>query len=147
MLFRSMNVKAGFLGNVRHPDGDTFVQNMLDAFRELGCNVSYKMHLLQAHLNRFPTNCGEKSDEHGELMHQTVKRFTGNYHGKLTVNAMGDFNYIHAVHDTTLYRRKSLKEQSKIKRERIRDTVLRKAENILSNKKLVKRQSRRAKKL
>jgi hypothetical protein len=36
----------------------------------MGCNMSLKIHFLESHLDFFPENLGEVSDEHGERFHQ-----------------------------------------------------------------------------
>jgi hypothetical protein len=36
------------------------------------CNMSLKLHFLDFHLNFFPQNLGELSDEHGERFHQDI---------------------------------------------------------------------------
>ncbi|GBM27585.1 hypothetical protein AVEN_35251-1 [Araneus ventricosus] len=42
-----------------------------------------KIHFLDSHLNFFPDNCGQVSDEHGESFHQDManmeKRYQGNW--------------------------------------------------------------------
>ena len=42
------------------------VTNMLTAFRNLGCNMSIKLHYSFSHMNRFPENLGSISDVQGE---------------------------------------------------------------------------------
>ena len=43
--------------------------NMLTAFRNLGCNMSVKMHYLFSHMDRFSENLGSMSDEQGKRFH------------------------------------------------------------------------------
>lgn len=40
------------------------------------------MHSLMCHLDLFPNNCGEMSDEQGERFHQTVKDIEKSFIGK-----------------------------------------------------------------
>ena len=47
---------------------------MLEAYKELGCNMSMKMHFLFSHLDYFPENLGFLSEEHGERFHKDVRR-------------------------------------------------------------------------
>jgi len=35
-----------------------------------------KIHFLHSHLDLFPDNLGDESDEHGELFHQQMKNMT-----------------------------------------------------------------------
>ncbi|GBN91275.1 hypothetical protein AVEN_45667-1 [Araneus ventricosus] len=37
-----------------------------------GCNMSLNIHFLNSHLNFFPDNCGQVSDERGERFHQEI---------------------------------------------------------------------------
>ena len=55
-----------FLGNNEAKNYAELVNNMLTALRNLGCNMSVKMHYLFSHMDRFPGNLGSMSDEQGE---------------------------------------------------------------------------------
>ena len=59
---------AELVGNRRAANFEEVVQNMLDAFQRLGANMSIKVHFLHNHLDRFPANCGDVSDESGERL-------------------------------------------------------------------------------
>ena len=54
-----------FLGNNKARNYAELVTNMLTAFRNLGCNMSIKMHHLFSHMDQFPENLGSMSDEQG----------------------------------------------------------------------------------
>ena len=43
-----------FLGNNKARNYAELVDNMLTAFKNLGCNISVKMHYLFSHMDRFP---------------------------------------------------------------------------------------------
>jgi hypothetical protein len=43
------------------------VTNMLNHFKELGCNMSLKIHFLHSHLDFFPENLGDESEEQGTV--------------------------------------------------------------------------------
>ena len=66
-------VGKNFLGNNKARNYAELVNNMLTAFRNLGCNMSVKMHYLFSHMDRFPENLGSTSDEQGERFHQELK--------------------------------------------------------------------------
>ena len=66
-----VGVVQNFLGNRRAANFEEVVQNMLDAYQRLGANMSIKVHFLHKHLDRFPANCGDVSDEQGE--HWSIK--------------------------------------------------------------------------
>ena len=55
---------------------------MLLAFRNLGCNMSIKLHFLYAHLDEFPDNLKAVSDELGERFHQDLKTMEHRYQGR-----------------------------------------------------------------
>ena len=55
-------VVKNFLGNNKARNYAKLVNNMLTAFRNLGCNMSVKMHYLFSHMDRFPENLGSMSD-------------------------------------------------------------------------------------
>ena len=59
-------VIENFLGNNIAGNYVELVQTMLDAFYQMRCNMSLKVHFLHSHLDFFPPNLGDVSDEHGE---------------------------------------------------------------------------------
>ena len=44
------------LGNNKDPDYKEIVKNLLVHYKELGCNMSLKVHFLDSHLEYFPKN-------------------------------------------------------------------------------------------
>ena len=66
-------VVKGFLGNTKAGSYKDLLETLLDNFRVLGCNTSIKVHFLKNHLNQFPANLGDVSDENGERIHQDIK--------------------------------------------------------------------------
>ena len=62
-------VVKNFLANNKARNYAELVNNMLTAFRNLGCNMSVKMHYLFSHMDRFPENLGSMSDEQEERFH------------------------------------------------------------------------------
>jgi hypothetical protein len=62
----------GFLGNFKVANFREFVQDLMDSYEQLGCNMSLKMHFLFSHLDLFLLKCGGVSDEHGESFHQGI---------------------------------------------------------------------------
>jgi len=40
-------------------------QDLVDSYKQLGCNMSLKMHFLFSHPEILPLNCGDVRDEHG----------------------------------------------------------------------------------
>ena len=53
--------------------------------------MSIKVHFLKIHLNEFPANLGEVSDEHGERFHQGIKVMEKRYQGRQNTHIMADY--------------------------------------------------------
>jgi hypothetical protein len=66
-------VCANFLSRNKSPDFSDGMQKLLNAYKEIGCRMSLKVHFLHSHLDFFPENLGEVSDEEGERFHQDIK--------------------------------------------------------------------------
>ena len=49
------------------------VDTLLTKYEALGCNMSAKVHFLHSHVNYFPANFGEMSEEQGERFYQDIK--------------------------------------------------------------------------
>lgn len=86
-----IEVCTKFLGNNRDPNYKTIVQNMVKNYYAIGCLMSLKLHFLDSHLDFFPENCGEKSDEQGERFHQDIKPMEKRYQGYWDENMMADY--------------------------------------------------------
>lgn len=63
----------------------------MDSFQVLGCNMSIKMHFLNSHLELFPKNLGDVSDEQGERFHQDIKTMEDRYQGCWDTHMMADY--------------------------------------------------------
>ena len=61
------------LGNKKAENYTQLVEDRLFYFNRLGCNMSVKVHYLHSHLDLFPENVGELSEEQGERFHQDIK--------------------------------------------------------------------------
>ena len=55
------------MGNHHHDQYADIVNRMLKEHDQLGARISLKMHFLHSHLDFFPPNLGEVSDEQGEI--------------------------------------------------------------------------------
>jgi hypothetical protein len=75
-------VVKGFLRNRRAQNYEEHLNNLLQSYQKLGCNMSLRIHFLHSNLNFFPENCGAVSDEHGERFHQDVSSMEKRYQGK-----------------------------------------------------------------
>lgn len=87
-------VVENFLGNHRSQNYRELVSKMITDFGEMGCLMSYKLHFLHNHLDRFPENCGDFSDEQGERFHQDIKEMELRYQGRWDVSMMADYCWL-----------------------------------------------------
>ena len=67
------DVVKNFLGNIKSPNVNELVESLLQAFHNLRCDMSVKVHFLHSHLSYFPENVGAFSEEQGEKFHQDIK--------------------------------------------------------------------------
>ncbi|KAL4720265.1 hypothetical protein ACJJTC_003401 [Scirpophaga incertulas] len=68
-----VEVTKHFLGNYKANNYLQIVNNMLENFKNLKCNMSIKVHYFHSHLDQFPENLGSYSEEQGERFHQDLK--------------------------------------------------------------------------
>ena len=86
-------VVKNFLGNNKARNLAKLFNNMLTPLRNLGCNMSVKMHYLFSHIDRFPEILGSVSDEHGERFHQSMKEMETSYQGPRDAVMMADYSW------------------------------------------------------
>jgi len=67
------------------------VQGLLTSYKATGCNMSLKIHFLESHLDFFPENLCEVSDEQGERFHQDIMTIEKQYQGKWTSSMFADY--------------------------------------------------------
>jgi hypothetical protein len=85
------DVVTKFLGNTKYPDYTSIVNKVLDAFKDLGCNMSLKLHFLHSHLEYFDENHGYLSEGQGERFHKCVKKIGRRYQGRWNMNTLADY--------------------------------------------------------
>lgn len=61
-----------FFSNTKAENYKEIVAEMISAYHAMGVNMSLKLHFMHNHLNFFPPNLGDFSDEHGERFHQDI---------------------------------------------------------------------------
>ena len=59
-----------FLGNHKAANYQDVLQDLLTSYKAMGYNMSLNIPFLESHLEFFPENLGEVSDEHGERFHK-----------------------------------------------------------------------------
>ena len=77
VAFKSLVAK--FLGNNKSNNYKEVVEQCINAFQNMGCNMSLNIHLLDSHIDFFPECLGEVSDEHGERFHQKIALMESRY--------------------------------------------------------------------
>ncbi|KAI6648376.1 hypothetical protein LOD99_12185 [Oopsacas minuta] len=78
-----VDVVKGFLGNTKVANYQNLVEGMLKNFHSLGTRMSIKFHYLYSHLERFPENLGDLSEEQGERFHQDIRMMGRSHVGRL----------------------------------------------------------------
>jgi len=68
-----------FLGNHKAANYQDVLQDLLPLYKAMECNVSLKIHFLKSHLDFFPENLSEVSDEHNERFHQDIMAMEKRY--------------------------------------------------------------------
>ena len=66
------SIVTNFLGNHRVGEYEKEIEELLKSFRQLRARISVKLHFLQSHLDYFPNNCRDLSEELGECFHQDI---------------------------------------------------------------------------
>lgn len=102
-------VIENFLGNNKAPDYKFIVKDLLNNLKIMNINMSYKMHFLHAHLDRFADNLGAFSEEQGERFHQDIKIMETRYQGSWDINMMADFCWMLIREETAESSRKGHK--------------------------------------
>ena len=87
------SIIKNFLGNNRSPEYEEIVDVdlLMNNFRILGSRMSIKMHFLISHLDYFPSNCGDYSEEQGERFQQDISTMEEIYQGRIDVNMCADY--------------------------------------------------------
>jgi len=79
-----------FLGNHKAASYQDVVQDLLTSYKAIRCNMSMKIHFLESHLDFFPENLGEVSDEHVKRFHQDIMTKEKRDQGKWTLSTSAD---------------------------------------------------------
>jgi len=103
-----MRICKDFFVNHKAAKYQDAVQDLLTSCKAMGCNMSLKIHFLESHLNFFPENLSEVSDEHGERFHQDIMALGKLYEGKWTSSIWADYCWtLNRDVPEAKYRRKS----------------------------------------
>lgn len=67
------------------------MENLIKAYEDMGCLMNVKLHFIHSHLDRFPANPSQSSDEMGERAHQDLQLIEKRYAGKSLLNGLCDY--------------------------------------------------------
>ena len=110
--YRYIDVTENFLGSHREPDFADRIKKMLEAFKWIGCSCSLKMHLLNAHLDRFLSNSGDYCDQQGERAHQDCAPYENRFKGHCSTRFAGELCHVLSRDTETKHNRKSIQERN-----------------------------------
>jgi len=96
----------GFLGNRKDPNYKDVVARLIESYKNMGCRMSLKVHFLHSHLDFFPENLGDVSEEHGERFHQDIATMERRYQGRWDTAMMGDYIWSLVRTDQSDHKRK-----------------------------------------
>ena len=85
------SVIPNFLGNHRSSQYRKVVDELMENFHQIGACRSVKMHFLRSHLDDFPENCGDFSEEQGERFHQDNSDMKKRYQGLWDIHFLADY--------------------------------------------------------
>lgn len=86
-----ISVSQNFLGNNRSFNYKQIVSNLIKAFEAQGIKETVKLHFLRSHLDSFPINCGQLSDEQGERFHQEICAIERRYQGRCNKHMLAEY--------------------------------------------------------
>ncbi|GBM98950.1 hypothetical protein AVEN_231688-1 [Araneus ventricosus] len=84
-------VVGNFLGKRKAENYVEGVNEIRNSFKSLGCNMRIKVHYLHCHLDRFPKNLGDTSEQQGGRFHQDIKTTEDLYQGRWDNHMMTDY--------------------------------------------------------
>ena len=98
-----------FFGNRKAENYEDLVKELLASMQEMQCSMSIKLHFLKSHLDYFPENLGNISEEQGERFHQDIKVMEERYQGRWDCHMMVDYCWnLKRESSTAVHKRKSL---------------------------------------
>lgn len=85
------DVCSQFLGSTRAENYREVIARLLNAYKAMGCRMTLKLHFLYSHLDFFPPNLGDVSDEQGERFHQDIADMESRYSSKWQSAMLSDY--------------------------------------------------------
>lgn len=113
-------VTKNFFGNNKDPDYKNIVSRMLNNFNEVGCLMNLKLHFMHSHIDYFPENLGDFSEEQGERMHQDLREFEKKYQGVWGKSMLADYCWSLQRESNDPHKRKAIRRTFTTERKRFR---------------------------
>jgi hypothetical protein len=88
------DVVTKFLGNRKDPNYTNTFNKILDAFKDLDCNMNLKFHFLHSHLDYFAENLRSLSEGQRERLHTDVKDAERRYQGRWNISMLADYCWL-----------------------------------------------------
>ncbi|KAI6656622.1 hypothetical protein LOD99_1417 [Oopsacas minuta] len=88
---RSLIRNSGFVQSMTNLESSAWCAFVFVVNNFLDVNMSIKVHYLFSHLDRFPENLGDLSEEQGERFHQDIKVIEERYQGRWDTHMMADY--------------------------------------------------------
>ena len=105
-------VVNNFFGNRKAENYEDLVKELLTSTQEMHSSMSIKLHFLKSHLDYFPENLGNISEEQGERFHQDIRVMEERYQGRWDCHMMADYCWnLKRESSTAVHKRKSLKRK------------------------------------
>ena len=99
-----------FLGNERSPNYARHVEKLLQTYKSMGCSMSLQIHFLHSHLDFFPPNLGDVSND--KRFHQDISAMENRYQGKWNLSMLADYCWtLKRDNQGARYKRKSHAKQ------------------------------------
>ncbi|GBM11241.1 hypothetical protein AVEN_267813-1 [Araneus ventricosus] len=110
---------ASFLGNKKDSNYKSIAEEMIKNFKILGCSISLKVHFLDSHLDYFPENLGQVSEQQGERFNQDMKQMKRRYQEKWNLSMIADYCWmLRTDNPFKVHKRKSDKRSFEVKKKR-----------------------------
>lgn len=111
--FRAVVTK--FLGNVKDPNFKEIVGDLVKNYEQIGALMNLKLHFLNSHLDYFPENLGDVSEEQGERCHQDLKTMEQRYQGVWNERMISDYCWSLDRDTTNKHKRKGVRRSFETK--------------------------------
>ena len=85
------SILTNFLVSNRSAEYEKEIEELQKNVPQLGAHISLKVHFLCLHLDCFPNNYGDLSEEHVKHFHKDIRIMENFYQGRWDVNCLVDY--------------------------------------------------------